>query len=607
MKQSIIAVIPAFNYYTEISVKADKFAVRLSCQIDNSIKDKYNFVFFDQYIDKHLAQKYNKKAISESLNHAIGENGNCSNYKGLSLVDIDFAAIWTNVFLPCYRDALAFLSLVEIFSPSKIIIEANDPNRDIFKELADQMKVEIYIVQSLGNVNENKKELIKNSNRAFNPQEFNWHPPLRKPMWEQVLTSLFNYWSKLIRVIRGRKPFVFIDHSGHLSHIRSQLSRQKDYYPVFFKLIKLPIIDLLFSGPFILPYQDLHRQNSEIYGVIKTYKKHLESMRLNKKIGQIEYKNKRYSITGSIVSRLEKMFPYAFEQIAGNIDICESFVNKNGIKGALMSGDLPWAYRIIIRLFQKHGLGNMALPNGLFGPEHQIENKSLDKVLCIGDSCVNNYFKGGKNVIVGSPRFDIALKKRALTMPEYPIRKILLTTIPFSTQDINSHYNDSEIFLGDILKTIKKYCKQNHCELHVALKPHPSDYIDFYSWYLKKSGFPGMKVISGSNYQDVVSNYDLVIASGSNTLIEAAAMGIPVIFYHCSNRFLGKPFDGSCPDLPAAFSLEELEKTFARVMKDREFAYKFTDVESLKPFAGEMDGNSPSRIIEEVVKMAKAG
>jgi hypothetical protein len=83
-------------------------------------------------------------------------------------------------------------------------------------------------------------------------------------------------------------------------------------------------------------------------------------------------------------------------------------------------------------------------------------------------------------------------------------------------------------------------------------------------------------------------------------------MGIPVIFYHPCNQILYPPYDGSCEELPAAFSLKELERVFARVMEDKDYAYKFTDPKILKPYTGEMDGNSASRIINEVISMTES-
>lgn len=606
IKQPIIALLPPFNYYTELTIEADKFAVRLSCQIDNKIRGNRDFVFFDEHIDKYLAQRHNEKAVSESLNHSIVNGRDCSKYKELSLVDIDHAGIYCSVFLHCYHEALAFLSLVDQFKPSKIIISADDPNRDIFDELAGQMVIETDIVQSFGRVDKDKTDLIKRSNRALDIQEFDWHHSLKQPMWKHGITAAFNYWSKLVRIIMGKKPFVYTDHYGQLSGIRAYLSKQKNYYPIFFRLIKLPVINLLSSGFLVLQMGDAPHKNNEVSEIIKNYKEHLKIIKDEKAIGQIEFKDKKYSIAGSIIHRLHKNVTHAFKQIADNVDIYEDFINKNKVNGALLSSDINWENRMIVRLFQKHRLRNMVLMNGWYGAKHTVENKSVNKVLCFGDSYINNYFKDKKNVkITGSPKFDAAFAKRALIKPKYPIRKILLSTFTFSPADINCRYSDSEKYLNDVLATIKKYGTKNNHKLHIAIRPHPSDFLEFYRWYLEKSGFPGIELKPAGDFQEIVSNYDLFIASYSTTIFEAAAMEIPVMFYHPCNQVLYPPFDGSCSELPAAFSLEDFERIFAMVMENGNYAYKFTDTKALKPYVGEMDGNSTSIIINEVVKMAE--
>lgn len=602
-KQPIIALLPAFNYYEKIIVKADIFALRLSCQIDNKIRDYYNFVFFDGFIDKYLGQKHNEKAVFEALKHSTGEKGDCSEYKGLSLVDINHAGIYCSAFLHCYREALAFLSLLNQFGPSKVIIASDDPNRDIFDELAKQIRIGIDIVQSFGSVNNDKTELIKNSNRGLDIQKFDWHRLENYPVWKQAITSVFNLWSKLVRKIRGNKHYIYID---HLSGLRKQLSVQLKYYPFFLKLIKLPVMKLFLSGAVIFKKKDITDNDNSVSAAIRKYEEYLKTIKDKKTIGQVEFCNKEYSVAGSIIQRLQKDVGKVFNQFADSIDIYENFISKNIVKGAFLSSDMNWENRMIVRIFQKHNIENMALMNGWFGTKHMLENKTVNKVICFGDSYISNYFKDKKNIkIMGSFIFDTACKKRNLIKPQYPIRKILLSTFTFSPADINCRYSDSEKYLNDILAVIKKYANKNNYRMQIAIRPHPSDSPDFYRWYLERLGFSEIEIKATGSFQEVVSGYDLFFASYSTTLFETAVMGIPVIFYHPCNQILYPPFDGTSKELPAAFTSKDLEGVFNKIMDDKDYAYKFTDVEVLRPYVGEIDGNSTSRIINEVIRMAE--
>jgi hypothetical protein len=234
------------------------------------------------------------------------------------------------------------------------------------------------------------------------------------------------------------------------------------------------------------------------------------------------------------------------------------------------------------------------------------ENKSVDTVLCFGESYTGNYFKGKKNArVTGTFTFDAAYKKRNLNRPVFPVKKILVSTFTFSPADINCRYSDNERYLDDILTVIRSYEEKNGRSIHVALRPHPSDSPEFYRWYLDRSGFPGIEIRSGGGFQECVSGFDLFFGSYSTTVFESAAMGIPVIFYHPCNQMLYPPYDGSCNDLPSAFSREELARVFARVMEDRDFACGFTRRDVLKPYTGEMEGNAAQRIMREVISMTE--
>lgn len=602
--RQIIAILPAFNYYKKLSLEADIFAVRFPCQIDSKIRNNFNLVLFDEYISKEIGQRYNQKAVYESLHHSIGENGDVSCYKGVSLVDVDHAAIYCSVFLHCYREALSFLTLVNDLKPTKVILEDNDPNLDIFSELASQINLKIENVNSFGLVDVEKSKLIKKSNRALDIQDYHWYRWLKQPVWKRVTIKMLNCWSRLVRIIKGYKPFIYIVHHGQLSGIRAQLSKRKEYYPIFFSLIKLPLFNLFTSGLYILQKQDAVCSNRKVPRIIRDYKRYLKTEKNIKDVGQIKFKDINYSITYSIIGRLTRHISYSFCRLIENIDILDNFIKRHKIAGSLLSSDLNWDRRIVVKMFQKHKLKSMVLINGWFGTKHMIENKTVDKILCFGKSYVSNYFKEKEDVkVVGSSVFDAAYKKRELTKPKYPVKRILISTFTFSPADINCRYNDTEKYLNDVLTVIDKYRKENSCKIQVDLRPHPSEDVAFYSWYLKKMGFPEIEIKSTGSLQETVAYYDLYFASYSTTLFETAVMGIPVIFYHPSNQILYPPFDGKCNDLPSAFSDKELDDVFVKLMTDKEYAYKFTDVSVLKPYVGNLDGHSTKRIIDETIKM----
>jgi len=603
-KNFILAIVPDYNYYTDIAISADIYVVKLACQLDDRLKDKQQIAFFDEFIGQELGQKYNAKAVFEALNHSIDKNGDCSAYKGLSLADIDHAAIYCGIFLYNYREALSFLSLVDKFSPSKILIGADDANRGLFEEMAKQLGIETEIILSFGTVDKRKSELIGKSNRSIDIQNLTWHGSTKHSQLKTVITWLVNNWARLVRLIQPRRPFVYVDNGGQLSKIKETLSCQKQYYPLYRELNKLPIKKLFFNGLCVLPMNNNPRSET-LTEIIRSYVEHLSSDRQTS-FGQIAVSDKKCSIADVIARQLIEYAPSAFAEIAGAIDAYEKFANANNVRGALLSSDMNWENRMIVRLFQKHRLRNSALMNGWFGVRHMVENKLVDKVLCFGDSYKENYFHDKKNVkTIGCPTFDHANQKRAVAKPQYPIKKILVSTFTFSPADINCHYRDSEKYLNDILSVIGNYNQEQHGQLQIALRPHPSDNPDFYRWYLARLGYSDIPLELEGNFQNVVARHDMYFGSYSTTIFEAAAMGIPVIFYHPCNQIMYPPFDGSCRELPMAETASELKQVFQRVMQNKEFAFGFTDKNALAPYVSDLDGLATSRIMDEVVRMAK--
>lgn len=607
MQNRVLAILPSFQYYTDLSINTDVIAVRLRCQLEESESNKYRIVYFDEFIDSGFGQKYNEQAVFESLNHSLDATGDNSGYKGLSLADIDHAAIYCSVFLFYYREALSFLSLIEQFNPAKIIIGADDFNKALFEELAAQMNVKVETVGQFGIVDNGKSDLIRRSNNSVDIQALAWHDIKKQNRTKKILIFLLNFWSKTVRLIKDPKTFVYIDNGGQLSKMKEQLCSQKQYFPLYSELNKLPIAKLLFSGAHILPDKKKSRDNQEANKSIKNYLKHMEAWSKRSGTGTIELNNNKYSIASVISNQLRKYAANAFAQIADTLDIYEKFLNENKVSGALLSSDMNWKNRMIVHLYRKHQIKTLAQMNGWFGARHMVENKSVDRVLCFGNSYLDNYFHGKKNVVVtGCQTFDLARQKRLFVKPQHPIKKILISTFTFSPADINCHYGDSEKYLNDILSVINDYNRNNNGDLQLALRPHPSDNPEFYRWYLSRLGYPDIAIETERNFQNVVVQYDLYFGSYSTTIFETAAMGIPVVFYHPCNQILYPPFDGSCRELPMARTKGELESVFQSVMQDKNYALKFTDEKVLAPYTGVMDGMATTRIMNEITKITKS-
>ena len=594
----ILSILPPYNYYTKLSVKADKIAVRQMSQIDKQIQKEYKYVLFNKYIPQSLAQKYNKISYTESLKHAIGKNGiDCTNYKGISLADLNVVEIALIVFIPCYREALGFISIVKKINPTHVMISSDDPSIDIFKEISDQMGIQIDFCPSFGEVDNAKTDLIRKSYSIA--RDVDYHSSLNQPKYIEIIVQIINIWSKVIRIIRGKKPFIGLSFYNPLKPIKSKLFFQKKYYPLLFGLTRLKLSELLFSGVHIFLMKDLSYRSNKIDSILKNYRKKLEN---TKSIGQIDFEEQRLSISNSITNQLLKIAPAAFKQFIDNIDILESFIKKNDIKYFLSCSDSPWKTRLIVKLFQKYKIDNAVIMNGWLGDEFQKEAKLATTTLCYGESYLKNYFKNKKDVrVTGNPLFDKAYEKRKFVNPKFPPRRIMIGSFTFSPPDINCHYYDNEKYLIDIFDVLNKFKNKKNIKFEIELKLHPADSPEFYQWFLNENGYSEIKIISHGNFQKLVSGFDLLIINYSTGIFETALMGIPVIFYHPNNQMLFEPFNGF-KQLPTAFNKRELKSVLKKVFCDKKYAYSFTDLQVLKPFVGTVDGKAGKRIFSIITK-----
>ena len=591
----ILVIFPPYKHYKKITINADFYAVRNLCQIGDIEFDDSKLIFFDQFISQDVAESFNKRARSDSLNHTKTTNGqDATSYKGVSLVDINVNEISYKIFIPLYREALCFLSCVFQLKPSVIYLERHDEWFCLFDEISKQLGVRLKTFDNFGFSNINIKNLIKMSYAKVRDKDL--HAPLKINKFLIFSVLAYNLWTTIVRIIRGKKPFVFLDFYGSMIHMKTKLLLNEKYYPVLSRPIKMKFNSMLLSGAKIVLFKDLNTSNKEIEKILKKYFEILEKHSVNNTIGQIRYLDKNISVANFLVNLLKTSALKAFKQIADNVDIWDKFILSGNFMGCVVGYDSSWKNRLIIRLCQKNNIPNTVIMNGYFADNFQMESKTANLTLCCSESIRDNYLNDKSNCIaVGSQSFDAAYKKRKQVSINLPPKNILVCSFTFSPVDINCHYSDNERFLLEILTVLKKISAESKFEFKVSLKLHPADNKAFNTWFLEYKNFKDIEIIANGDFQRIVSKFDLVIITYSTGLFEVALMGIPVIFYHPVNQILSEPFNGF-ESLLTAHTMEELENILKKAFQDQNYAYLFNDLEKLKPFTGPVDGETDKRI-----------
>jgi hypothetical protein len=198
--------------------------------------------------------------------------------------------------------------------------------------------------------------------------------------------------------------------------------------------------------------------------------------------------------------------------------------------------------------------------------------------------------------------YETALGKRKLARPAYPPRKILIGTYGHCAGDINCRYACSESYIRDVLIALKEYQMRHSVDLQLCVKVHPGESLEFYEWQLKELGVENVNLVKKGDIQEIIMRHDLAIFPHSVAMFETALIGVPVFFYLPTNQLLGSPYN-RYPALPSAFNRDELADALIKIFANKDYAYSFTDLKTLEPFTGQVDGQTGGRILAEIAKI----
>jgi hypothetical protein len=106
--------------------------------------------------------------------------------------------------------------------------------------------------------------------------------------------------------------------------------------------------------------------------------------------------------------------------------------------------------------------------------------------------------------------------------------------------DINCGRSDAERFLEEVLQGIA--AARLHVSARVLVKLHPADAPSHYRSCLARHAGLGIELHSGGDVVDLFDECDVYVSTYSTSLIEAAATGLPVVYYRVNQQRLGPPF-----------------------------------------------------------------
>jgi hypothetical protein len=166
--------------------------------------------------------------------------------------------------------------------------------------------------------------------------------------------------------------------------------------------------------------------------------------------------------------------------------------------------------------------------------------------------------------------------------------------------DLNCRRSDPETFLESVLEGIRRSTLK---DARVTLKLHPADELAHYSEILARFNDLAPDVIVNGDVTTLYDRADLYITTYSTSLIEAAAAGLPVIYYRVNPQRLHPPFSGD-PFIEQRTAASPGELSAILDDAPTGFASKEERLDWAERYLGPLDGRSVERILSAVERTA---
>lgn len=254
--------------------------------------------------------------------------------------------------------------------------------------------------------------------------------------------------------------------------------------------------------------------------------------------------------------------------------------------------------RLLVRVAHQEGIPVLMINDGFKGDDHTRDGELADFGCALSSSIAEHYFPArlaGRPVrVTGDPRSDERAVRPSLS-PVWPARRILIGSLTFSPSDLNCRRSDPERMLSEILEGIAT--SMTASEAQITLKLHPADAPDVYEQIIDRHSDLDLRVVQRGDVSDLFAGSDIYITTYSTSLLEAAAAGLPFVYFRVNEQQLHPPFSG---DRVMSAHTVTSASGFARMLdSDAPPAMPAGDEAAawLRRFTGPGDGDNTARLL----------
>ena len=211
----------------------------------------------------------------------------------------------------------------------------------------------------------------------------------------------------------------------------------------------------------------------------------------------------------------------------------------------LVPFESPPHARLLVRAAQAEGVASVMINDGWKGDDHQRDGMTSDVALALSPSIAEHYFRRRDDpasvVVTGDPRSDGAPPPRASRRRDERLRRVLVGSFTFSPSDLNCRRSDGERFLAEVLEGI---AASRARDAAITVKLHPADQLEIYRDVVARFGELELELTREGDVVDRLAQADVYVTTYSTSLLQAAALGLPFLYYRVNPQRLHPPFSG---------------------------------------------------------------
>jgi len=235
--------------------------------------------------------------------------------------------------------------------------------------------------------------------------------------------------------------------------------------------------------------------------------------------------------------------------------------------------------------------------NGMLLSDFTDDSKFATHINAYSESIRDNYFSQQRNVVaLGDPRMD-RYAKIPSKAPERNRPVVTIGTSGFNPVDLNSNLAVEFQFLAEVLTAIQ-FETNGDFQPRIVLKCRENNYKHQYQSFVSEY-FSSMEVDLSSevSIDAVLSKSDLYISISSQTIFQAAAMGVRTIYHQSDRELMHTPFDGKS-EIISTSDVSSMRITLRDFASGSSKFDLFLDKSVLEKYIGPLDGRNLQRNLD---------